>query len=290
MSVTKEEQPDNKPTFSIGQKRTIAFIVLVVFALWGLNWWLLVNKGETDRGTFGDMFGAVNSLFSGLAFAGIIYTILLQRNELELQREELRSTRAEFEQQNETFRLQRFENTFFSMLDLQNDIIAGLRMGPVQYRSEGREVIGHAKSALENVLQSYHYSGVKHDVPIDASTARLVISQIYFGYYKNYEIHLNHYFRNLYHIFKFIYFSPLPPDRKKFYSSVVRAQLSQNELYILAFNLMIDRYGYPNFTFLAKELDILQNFGWDDVQPGIYQQMILEVINSVSNPFLDYNQ
>jgi hypothetical protein len=53
------------------------------FATWG------------ERGTFGDMFGAVNALFSGLAFAGIIYAIFLQRKELELQREELMLTREE---------------------------------------------------------------------------------------------------------------------------------------------------------------------------------------------------
>ena len=35
------------------------------------------------------MFGAVNSLFSGLAFAGLIFTILLQRGDLALQRREL---------------------------------------------------------------------------------------------------------------------------------------------------------------------------------------------------------
>ena len=49
----------------------------------------------TKSGSFGDGFGAINSLFSGLAFAGIVYTILLQRKELELQREELRETRKE---------------------------------------------------------------------------------------------------------------------------------------------------------------------------------------------------
>jgi len=47
------------------------------------------------RGMFGDMFGAVNALFSGLAFAGVIYAILLQSKELELQREELKLTRQE---------------------------------------------------------------------------------------------------------------------------------------------------------------------------------------------------
>ena len=47
------------------------------------------------RAFFGDSFGAINALFSGLAFGGIIYTILLQHEELGLQREELQQTREE---------------------------------------------------------------------------------------------------------------------------------------------------------------------------------------------------
>lgn len=47
------------------------------------------------RGQFGDVFGAANALFSGLAFAGLIYTVLLQREELGLQRKELAMTRQE---------------------------------------------------------------------------------------------------------------------------------------------------------------------------------------------------
>lgn len=46
-----------------------------------------------ESGVFGDTFGAINSLFSGLAFAGLLYTILLQSRELKLQREELALTR-----------------------------------------------------------------------------------------------------------------------------------------------------------------------------------------------------
>jgi len=48
-----------------------------------------------NRADFGEMFGAVNTFFSGLAFAGVIYAIFLQRRELELQRHELEMTRAE---------------------------------------------------------------------------------------------------------------------------------------------------------------------------------------------------
>ena len=40
----------------------------------------------STRGQFGDLFGAVNATFSGLAFAGLIYAILLQREDLELRK------------------------------------------------------------------------------------------------------------------------------------------------------------------------------------------------------------
>ena len=39
----------------------------------------LAFKNWTISGTFGDNFGALNALFSGLAFAGVIVTILIQR-------------------------------------------------------------------------------------------------------------------------------------------------------------------------------------------------------------------
>ena len=52
--------------------------------------WLMPTWAE--RGTFGDSFGAVNALFSGFAFAGLIYTIVLQRKEIEANREEIRKT------------------------------------------------------------------------------------------------------------------------------------------------------------------------------------------------------
>ena len=65
-----------------------------IITLWGSSWLLLYLSTDV-RGTLGDMFGAVNALFSGFAFLGVIYAILLQKTELRLQREELAMTRAE---------------------------------------------------------------------------------------------------------------------------------------------------------------------------------------------------
>jgi hypothetical protein len=74
-----------------------AFIALIIFCLWfGYAFWI-ESKYSTmgDRGLHGDMYGGLNALFSGLAFAGVIYTIHLQREELALQRKELELTREE---------------------------------------------------------------------------------------------------------------------------------------------------------------------------------------------------
>lgn len=109
----------------------------VVMAAWGWSGYLIHTGFDepSDRGTFGDMFGAINALFSGLAFSVLIYTMILQRIELRLQRKELRNTRAELagqkeqmEIQNSTMRRQRFEQTFFNLLNLHLSIINALEL------------------------------------------------------------------------------------------------------------------------------------------------------------------
>jgi hypothetical protein len=70
----------------------VAFVV-GVWHLVGHYPWREMDADEASK--FGDSFGYVNALFAGLAFAGVIYAILLQSKELRLQREELEYTRDE---------------------------------------------------------------------------------------------------------------------------------------------------------------------------------------------------
>jgi hypothetical protein len=68
-----------------------AFAVLVIYVSSNISTYPLDKLAS-----FGDSFGVLTSLFSGLAFAGMIITILLQKDELKLQREELtRSSNAQ---------------------------------------------------------------------------------------------------------------------------------------------------------------------------------------------------
>lgn len=84
-----------RPSPSVGCFVLALLGVVVLQFVYGAAVFFLFGPQMATRGQFGDIFGGVNALFTGLAFAGVIYTILLQRRELELQRDELRLTREE---------------------------------------------------------------------------------------------------------------------------------------------------------------------------------------------------
>jgi hypothetical protein len=75
----------------------LTILIILVVIIWALSGLFIIYAMDnwSDRGTFGDLFGAVNGLFSGLAFAGLIYTIVLQKRDLQMQRDEIRMNRTE---------------------------------------------------------------------------------------------------------------------------------------------------------------------------------------------------
>ena len=89
-------------------KKLITGVFCGVVLLWGGSWILIYSGfwGMEQRGQFGDMFGAVNSLFSGLAFAGVVIAIYMQSQELGLQRKELKLAREAQEKSEQALRAQ----------------------------------------------------------------------------------------------------------------------------------------------------------------------------------------
>ena len=243
----------------------IAFIFTLL--LWALSFFLLFLDTNC-RGTFGDMFGAVNALFSGLAFSGLIVTLIMQHEELGLQRKELAQTneelaaqREEFAAQTKTMKIQRFENTLFNMLSLQQDIVNGLYYLPkdgADYtpESKGRyvfDVFYNKKiTSFGNGLNSYVY-GVKGLIQDKNSPEE---------YRHVSEISIfDNYFRHLYRMLKYIDVSPLIDDTERYdYACIVRAQLSDYELLMLFYNaLNVDDNGELKFKQLIEKYAIFNN-------------------------------
>ena len=81
---------------AISPARILNLIIIVVVIWSGCSVGIYLSRPNwSERGQFGDMFGAVNALFSALAFAILIVTMWMQREELELQRAEVRQTNLE---------------------------------------------------------------------------------------------------------------------------------------------------------------------------------------------------
>lgn len=96
--MSQQKEPINESSDSanlpLWRLLYLSALILIVQAVVGYLIYISFGRWE-DRSSFGSMFGAVGTIFSGLAFAGVIYAILLQRRDLELQRKELEMTREE---------------------------------------------------------------------------------------------------------------------------------------------------------------------------------------------------
>lgn len=251
----------------------IVLAIIGVIAMWSVSWFL-INRNidcSTDRGTFGDMFGAVNSLFSGLAFAGLIATLLYQREELKLQREELAQTREElkgqreeFEEQNKTMKRQRFENTFFNMLSLQQEIVANLSIDEVHKTFDfsthtqdeqrtsynGRTIFREIYLNLKITISKHTFKGIRHAIQANDYGVYSYISD---------TTRFDHYFRHLYRIFKYIDSCNLITDEERYdYACIVRSQLSDYELVMLFYNCLTAN-GKDKFKPLIETYAIFNN-------------------------------
>lgn len=109
--MSEKKQPNLLLLFlSIGLILLITTVLFAIGAKAHFNDW-------KESGVFGDTFGALNAIFSGLAFAGVIVTILLQKTELENQRIELGLQREEMKETRKEFLLNRATNLIYKQLE-----------------------------------------------------------------------------------------------------------------------------------------------------------------------------
>lgn len=192
-----------------------------VIILWGFNWFLL-TVDPSERGIFGDMFGAVNSLFTGLSFAGIIYAMYLQNKELSLQRQELRDTRTVMKEQSETIKLQTAESTFFRLLENHRSLVSSLSFSSGK---NGYEGLNHFYGILKKETTEYYQA---------AMTGKLVRSEVSRNYPMRklkYQIeNVEQISENAFHIINFISHKL---ENGKFYHETFYNSLSKAEKYIL---------------------------------------------------------
>ena len=176
--------------------------------------------------------------------------IELQKDELKIQNAEMKASNEYFKQQNKTLQQQRFENTFFQLLNSHQEIVRGLEIrsdykGNLAVISKGRECFEPYLGTLDSMA--------------NGKTELKDLIAVYDNFYAKYQTSLGHYFRNLYHIFKYIATSEDILMAEKFkYTQLVRAQLSHPELILLFWNCLSEN-GASHFKPLVKEYSVLKN-------------------------------
>jgi len=122
----------------------VATISIAAIALWVALGFLpsrVLDYNEAAQ--FADSFGFVSSLFSSLAFAGVVIAIILQSQELALQRKELEDTRAVL------------ERTAKSQAELQESAS----------RQADSQFLAAYLNALSSLRQAYFYELAESDSP-----------------------------------------------------------------------------------------------------------------------------
>lgn len=238
----------------------IAFVLLLIalyFYFGHFNGDLSDDQGKW--GTFGDfMGGTLNPLFALLSLFAIIYTIRIQTEELELTRGEMQKSNNSQKEQSESVQRQTFENTFFKMIDLHNQIVNSflliqkLKIVPNPEHSFSRTLPKTIK-----ITQNYHVSG--KDIKIEDNRdykGREVVYQLlkifkaykrisqrlsvqfdstfYEAFHLEFQNVIGHYFGTIYQILKFIDNSTIT-DKER-YSGLFRSQFSAFELELLFYH------------------------------------------------------
>lgn len=240
--------------------------VLTVWFLWGwagaefladLKWPQPAgsSEGPTARlGQVGDLFGGINALFAALAFAGVALAALQQAQ----------TTKIAFKQS--------IEATFFSALQLHHRIADSLQFDPDEVAAVQREhrrksnqprAYGPVITADNTVKGREVFDAVLKWIAKDR-LSQMPTYQATLANYRTIQTEANfflgHYFRNLYQLLKLVDEDEAldKPSRQK-YASILRAQLSADELALLMVNCAYDMVDQGQFLALLVRYRMLEH-------------------------------
>lgn len=256
MSEEEKESIDKVANFF---ENNVGKILLGVVIAWIISFVAVVcwfqpvdSDGVFDIGRFGDAFGSINALFSGLAFLGVIVAIILQRKELKLQREELEMTRGVLEDQKEqmgrqaeSLEKQNFENTFFNMLSLHNEIASNLQ----GRNSAKEEILG------KEVFNAFH-NNMEWDLNIlGVSSDSEEFSDFCTDFFSYRANEYGSYFQNLFVIMQWLGSHKLSDT--DMYVDILKAQLSSQELLTIFYYCLSDM-GMDTLMLFVDESALLE--------------------------------
>ncbi|MGX9416571.1 putative phage abortive infection protein [Vibrio sp. WJH972] len=253
------------------------FITFVVVGF--IFWFWVINKQElsvdsTVWGAFGDFVGGIlNPVIAFLAFYWLTRSVLIQKKELSETQKVLAQTEIATAAQARTLEKQRFENSFYSLLEQMNNVASELKAND-ERRSDRKSKLKILHSSILAKLL------VNDDITIEQhlkNTNKHMLKKSKF---------CNHYFRVIYHLLKFILINfesghsvafeqALKRDlteEEKFYSNIVRSFLDNETIQLLAINCICEEDSdFYKYRQLLERYEMLEHVHFEaDWMEGVY--------------------
>ncbi|UXS09198.1 putative phage abortive infection protein [Agrobacterium tumefaciens] len=212
------------------------FVVLLWGAWFFAPWWMHrinINWNLSEVGPWGDSFGVINALFSGLAFVAVVRTLMLQSEELSRQQREIERQQRRLDASDRDAQIDQFERTFFQLLGLfreARDEVVVKGSGGNFHR--GREGFEQAHRDLVKCLRgAFIYN------PADEELAEVISSAYKDNVHTQAEQTLGPYYRLLYTLLRRISEQKmLSATEKAKYGNLIRSQLSSAEVICIVAN------------------------------------------------------
>ena len=241
---------NNTVTFDKGFWKSFGWFLLIALFICCLPWILAKHSLWIDfssTGEIGDTIGGIIGPFVAIAAAGLTFIAFWVQYKANIQ-------------QRHDIAIERFESNLFEMIHIQQEITNGLLVEYFDIKNNHRQ-ISRGREVFRNIYMDFQD---KIEFP-DAEETYTLIKAL--DVWPDVKMHLSkvklmwgldHYFRHLYRIFKYIHEADknlIPDDKKYEYTSIVRATLSQYELVLLFYN----GFSHPRFKELIEEYALLNN-------------------------------
>lgn len=220
-----------------------------------------ISKDAVEKtGPLGDTFGIISSLMTAFAAIGAILALSEQRT---------------------ATRRQVFIATFVGMMDRLQQTVQDTDYSVIERTSREGDLIDErlvgvqsGQNAFFEIAQELRLliDDEESDGFSDAAYEGLILI-LYDKFYRNYKDALGHYFRQVYHILRYVDDS-LEEDKERF-AKLLRASFTNSQMLLLSYNA-VSGEGRIKFAQLIKKYSMLHNLGFENDRLGKMERRLIE--------------
>ncbi|NWJ22651.1 putative phage abortive infection protein [Rhizobium sp. RM] len=217
----------------------------------------------TKAGAWGDSFGAFTAFFGAVGFAGVIATLIQQGSVIKQQQEEVHK--------------QRFEATYFELLDMLRAARSEVRFrqsddyGLARAKTRKKPTIEEGPAAFRAAMFEFKFWLSKEGIPDDRRLAIESLGHLYRKrIHQRYESTFGPYFRLLYTIlWRLREDKKLSVEERRRYANLLRAHLTSFEVGLAGFNGLMEQA--KNLDELLTEFRMLKYYPTGEIRRALEQ-------------------